>query len=162
MVDRPCTPVWKLIKKVLPQFRENISKSPGNGKDINIWSDRIMGSNPRSLLQAFRPLQLWMEERNLITLFDISIWNQNKWQDWKDPQTPIDLRDLWTNFKSSLSGSAPINIEIEDRYIWDSSGGRFTVKEGYKTLQAANHSTSWNLFTTVWKSECLPKIKHFN
>jgi len=50
----------------------------------------------------------------------------------------------------------------EDRYIWDPSGGKFTVKEGYKTLQAPSATGKWNLFATVWKSECLPKIKHFN
>eukprot|EP00253_Pinus_taeda_P024119 PITA_24119 len=82
IVERPCTPVWKLIKKVLPQFRENTSKFPGNG--------------------------------------------------------------------------------VEDRYIWDPSGGKFMVKEGYKILQATTQMANWNLHTTAWKSECLPKIKHFN
>jgi len=77
IVERSCTPVWKLIKKVLPQFRAHISKVPGNGKDINIWSDRIMGAKPRNLLQDFRPLQIWMEAKNLTSLFDISIWNHN-------------------------------------------------------------------------------------
>eukprot|EP00253_Pinus_taeda_P024741 PITA_24741 len=162
IVERPCTPVWKLIKKVLPQFRENTSKFPGNGKSINIWSDRIMGSKPRNLHQASRPLQIWMEERNLTTLYDISTWNQNIWQDWKDLNLPIDLRDLWSNLKRSLSGFAPTNSGVEDRYIWDSSGGKFTVKEGYKILQATTQIANWNLHTTAWKSECLPKIKHFN
>eukprot|EP00253_Pinus_taeda_P019011 PITA_19011 len=138
IVERPCTPVWKLIKKVLPQFRENTSKFPGNGKSINIWSDRIMGSKPRNLHQAFRPLQIWMEERNLTTL------------------------DLWSNLKRSLAGSTPTNLGVEDRYIWDSSGGKFTVKEGYKILQATTQTANWNLHTTAWKSECLPKIKYFN
>eukprot|EP00253_Pinus_taeda_P021165 PITA_21165 len=162
IVERPCTPVWKLIKKVLPQFRENTSKFPGNGKSINIWSDKIMGSKPRNLHQASRPLQIWMEERNLTTLYDISTWNQNIWQDWKDLNLPIDLRDLWSNLKHSLAGSAPTNSGVEDRYIWDSSGGKFTVKEGYKVLQATTQIANWNLHTTAWKSECLPKIKHFN
>lgn len=121
-----------------------------------------MGSKPRNLLQAFRPLQNWMEERNLTTLFDISKWNNNKWQDWKDLHVPPGLRDLWSNLKSSLSGSAPTNIGSQDSYIWDSSGGKFTVKEGYKAIQDTTHTTNWNLSTTVWKSECIPKIKHFN
>jgi len=83
-----------------------------------------------------------MEARNLTTLFDISIWNQNSWHDWKDLQTPIDLRDLWLNLKISLSGSAPTNMGTKDRYIWDSCGGKFTVKEGYKTLQDITHSAN--------------------
>lgn len=32
IVERPCTPVWKLIKKVLPQIKNHISKLSGNGK----------------------------------------------------------------------------------------------------------------------------------
>lgn len=39
IVDRQCTPVWKLIKKSLPQFRNYISRAPGSGTDINIWTD---------------------------------------------------------------------------------------------------------------------------
>ena len=51
MVERPCTPAWRLIKKVIPQIKNHISKSTGNGKDINIWTDRIMGSEPRNHYQ---------------------------------------------------------------------------------------------------------------
>lgn len=36
ITDRPCTSVWRLIKKVLPHFRKNVSKHPGNGKDTKI------------------------------------------------------------------------------------------------------------------------------
>eukprot|EP00253_Pinus_taeda_P017923 PITA_17923 len=162
IVDRPCTPVWRLIKKVLPHFRENVSKLPGNGKNIKIWADRIMNSNPRKLLQELRPLQDWMEDRNITTLYDISSWNQNKWSEWKELHLPQDLQDLWLNLKSSLSGLAPINKEKEDRYIWDTCGGSFSVKEGYKSLQNINPTANWNLHRATWKSECIPKVKHFN
>lgn len=40
---RPCTQVWKLVKKIIPSIRNHISKTPGNGKSIAIWDDRIMG-----------------------------------------------------------------------------------------------------------------------
>jgi len=102
IVERLCTPVWKLIKKVLPQFRNHISKVHGNGKEINIWSDRIMGVKPRNLLQNFRPLQTWMEAKNLTSLYDISIWDHNSWHDWKGLPIPNDLRDLWIDLKTSL------------------------------------------------------------
>eukprot|EP00253_Pinus_taeda_P013228 PITA_13228 len=159
IVDRPCTPMWRLIKKVLPHFRENASKLPGNGKNIKIWADRIMNSNPRNLLQELRPLQDWMEERKITTLYDISSWNQNRWLDWKDLHLPQDLKDLWLNLKSSLSGSAPTNKEKDDRYIWDTCGGSFSVKEGYKSLQNITPTANWNLHTATWKSECLLKPK---
>eukprot|EP00253_Pinus_taeda_P024025 PITA_24025 len=162
IVDRPCTLMWCLIKKVLPHFRENVSKLPGNGKNIKIWADRIMNSNPRNLLQELRPLQDWMEDQKITTLYDISSWNQNRWSEWKDLHLPQDLKDLWLNLKSSLSRSAPTNKEKDDRYIWDTCGGSFSVKEGYKSLQNINPTANWNLHTATWKSECIPKVKHFN
>eukprot|EP00253_Pinus_taeda_P011928 PITA_11928 len=121
IVERPCTPVWKLIKKVLPHFRNHVSKVPGSGKEINIC-----------------------------------------WHDWKGLSPPNDLRDLWTELKISLSGSAPTNKMAEDRYVWDPNGGQFTIKEGYKLLQDTTVTNKWNLHKVVWKSECLPKIKFFN
>eukprot|EP00253_Pinus_taeda_P016655 PITA_16655 len=162
IVERPCTPVWKLIKKVLPQFRNHVSKVPGNGNEINIWSDRIMGAKPRNLIQNLRPLQTWMEAKNLNFLYDISLWDHNSWNDWKGLSPPNDLRDLWIELKISLSGSAPTNKMADDRYVWDPSGGKFTVKEGHKLLQDTIATNKWNLYKVVWKSECLPKIKFFN
>eukprot|EP00253_Pinus_taeda_P036126 PITA_36126 len=103
-----------------------------------------------------------MEERNITTLNDISSWNQNRWIDWKDLHLPQDLKDLWLNLKSSLSGSAPTNKEKDDRYIWDTCGGSFSVKEEYKSLQNITPTANWNIHTATWKSECLPKVKHFN
>eukprot|EP00253_Pinus_taeda_P005844 PITA_05844 len=162
ILDRPCTPMWRLIKKVLPHFKENVSKLPGNGKDTKIWLDRIMGSKPRNLLQDLRPLQDWIEARKITSLFDISLWNHNRWLDWKDIQTPPLLKDQWINLKLSLSGSAPKNMRTEDRYIWDPCGGNLTVKEGYKSLQNLSPAAKWNLHAVAWKTECIPKVKYFN
>eukprot|EP00253_Pinus_taeda_P007045 PITA_07045 len=77
ITDRQCTPVWKLIKKTLPLFKPSISKVPGNGRHISIWEDRIMGMEAREMSPKYRPLQQWMAEANLKTLFDISLWDQN-------------------------------------------------------------------------------------
>lgn len=158
IVERPCTPVWKLIKKVFPQFKNHISKSLGNGKEIKIWTNRIMGMKPRNLLQQFSTLKTWMEAKNLNSLYHISLQDKNSWHDWKDLPLPINLRDKWADLKISLSGLAPTNKEACDRFIWDPSGGNFTVKDGYKLLQASSTLGNWNLWTTVWKTECLPKV----
>lgn len=121
-----------------------------------------MNSNPRNLLQELRPLQDWMEDRKITTLYDISSWNQNRWSEWKELHLPQDLKDLWLNLKTTLSGLAPINKEKEDRYIGDTCGGSFSVREGYKSLQNINPTANWNLHIATWKSECIPKVKHFN
>lgn len=162
VTERPCTPVWKLIKKVLPQFRENISKAPGSGKETKIWTDKIMGTGPRSHIQNLKPLQRWMEANHLISLYHISEWDQSKWQGWKSIHTPIELEKQWHDLQTSLSGAAPIHREKEYRYIWDPSGGKYTVREGYKFLQESTQAANWKLYTAAWKTECIPKIKHFN
>eukprot|EP00253_Pinus_taeda_P018333 PITA_18333 len=56
IIDRQSTPVWKLIKKSLPQFKFHISRAPGNGRGISIWEDRIMGLEARGSLPNFGPL----------------------------------------------------------------------------------------------------------
>ena len=144
-----CTPVWKLIKKALPQFRNYISRATGSGRDINIWTYRIMGSEPRNLTQNLRPLQIWLEAKSLNSLYDISTWDQNSWQDWKRLSPPKNLRNLWTELKLSLSGSAPTNNLTEDRFVWDPNGGIYTVKEGYKILQNATVTNNWALHKVV-------------
>eukprot|EP00253_Pinus_taeda_P015197 PITA_15197 len=83
IIDRQSTLVWKLIKKSLPQFKFHISRALGNGRGISIWDDRIMGSEARGSLPNFGPLQRWMKEANLKTLYDISLWDQNCWKDDK-------------------------------------------------------------------------------
>jgi len=34
--DRPCTQIWKLVKRIIPLIKDKISKNPGNGKTISI------------------------------------------------------------------------------------------------------------------------------
>lgn len=103
-----------------------------------------------------------MEAKKLNSLYDISTWDQNSWQDWKRLSPPNHLRDLWSELKLSLSGSAPTNNSTEDRFVWDPNGGNYTVKEGYKILQNATVTNNWALHKVVWKSEYLPKVKFFN
>lgn len=162
IIDRQCTPVWKLIKKTLPHFKACISRVPGNGRDINIWADRIMGSEAREALPNIRPLQLWMEGKNLKTLYDISSWHQNKWLGWKPLPLPNNLKNMWVDLKISVIGSAPLNRMAEDKYVWYPNGGSYTVKEGYKILQNASATNNWPLHKVAWNPECLPKVKFFN
>eukprot|EP00253_Pinus_taeda_P001792 PITA_01792 len=162
IIDRHCTPVWKLIKKSLPQFKPHISRAPGNGRGISVWDDRIMGSEARGALPKFRPLQQWMMQANLKTLYDISQWDQNVWKGWKSLALPNDLMNIWADLKYSLIGSAPTNRMSEGKFIWDPSGGCYTVKEGYRALQNAPPINNWSLHKVAWRTESLPKVKLFN
>eukprot|EP00253_Pinus_taeda_P003539 PITA_03539 len=162
LIDRPSTPVWKLIKKSLPQAKPRISKVPGNGKKIIIWHDRIMGTEARETLPNYKPLQQWMDQAKQRTLFDISQWNQNDWKGWKSLALPPNLENSWAELKNSLSGLAPINKTTEDKFIWDPIGGNYTVKDGYKSLQNSSAANTWPLYKVVWRIDSLPKIKIFN
>lgn len=55
---RPCTQVWKLVKKITPLIINHISKIPGNGKTISIWEDRIMGKEPLKLQTRLEDIQI--------------------------------------------------------------------------------------------------------
>eukprot|EP00253_Pinus_taeda_P016021 PITA_16021 len=162
IIDRPSTPVWKLIKNSLPQAKPLISRAPGNGKKTSIWNDRIMGTEARGALLNSRPLQQWMEQANQRTLFDISQWNQNEWKGWKSLALPPNLEKSWADLKVSLSGFAPTSRTIEDKFIWDPNRGAYTVKDGYKTLQNSSSANNWPLHKVVWRIESLPKVKMFN
>lgn len=162
IIERPCTPVWKLIKKTLPHFKSYISRAPGNGKDTNIWDDKIMGTEARATIIKYKPLQRWMDDAKLKTLFDISLWDQNCWTGWRPLPLPEILKNLWAELKTSLTGSAPTNRTMEDKFVWDPNGGRYTVNEGYKVLQNASALKDWPLHKATWKTECLPKVKCFN
>lgn len=76
-----------------------------------------MGSEPRNLHQQFSTLKLWMEAKNLHSLFDISVWEHNSWLAWKDLPLSNNLRKQWADLKISLMGSAPLNKDARDNFI---------------------------------------------
>jgi len=88
--DHPCTQIWKLIKKIIPQIRDHISKNPGNGKDTSTWNDRLMGAAPLNQHQNLRGLKEWGDEKGTTSLYSISDWEQNRWIAWRIQCLPID------------------------------------------------------------------------
>lgn len=159
--ERQGTPTWNLIKKALPLCKSFFSKAPGNGRDVNIWNDSILGSQVRISNPHFYPLRRWMVEANLNSLFDISVWEEDRWDGWIPLNLPNDLAQLWVDLKCSLSCSAPVNRVKEDKFVWNPNGGNYSVREGYKALQDISSVNNWPLLKAVWSTECLPKIKFF-
>jgi hypothetical protein len=43
---QPGSPIWKLLKASLSLFQSKSTWIPGNGKQISIWEDNIMGNPP--------------------------------------------------------------------------------------------------------------------
>ena len=159
--DRPCTQIWKLVKRIISLIRYQISKNPRNGKIISIWEDRIMGKNPLNQQQNLRGLQRWMEEQSFNTLYSISDWDQNKQVRWKKLATPPRVKIKWEILKVHLARAAPVNKGEQDDFVWDPNGGDYTVKLRYNLLQKLHNQNDWSLRKVAWKSQSLPKIKVF-
>lgn len=120
-----------------------------------------MALEPQIQCQQYRSLKNQMDAKSIISLHDISIWDQNSWSAWKDLPLPNNLKNQWAELKTTLTRAAPINKTTQDNFVWDPSGEKFTVKSRYNFLQPSNNLENWNLWIAVWKNECLPKIKIF-
>ena len=145
------TMVYKLCKKSLPQFLENLYWIPGNGKMISIWQDVIQGKPPPNLPR----LNNWMNALGYKILWDISEWElerPNRWTRWALPNCSEELmpeKDLLLNH---LAGLAPVSKTKKDRCGWGRAIGRYTATEGYQSL-AMNYNVPINpaIWNYLWK-----------
>lgn len=51
------SPIFSLCQKAMQHFRTQITWIPGNGKDISIWDDSVLGESPLSAQQDLRRLK---------------------------------------------------------------------------------------------------------
>lgn len=102
-----------------------------------------------------------MRGKGLNTIHSISLCNQREWQEWKNLTIPATLTVKWVKLRQLLKWAAPISYDEEDDFLWDPSGGKYTIKTRYKILQDQPNQQDWCLWKTVSKSESLPKIKIF-
>jgi hypothetical protein len=61
-LDRPAvvekgSPIFSLCQKALKHFSPQLTWIPGNGKEINVWEDSIMGDPPLGSRQDLKPAQ---------------------------------------------------------------------------------------------------------
>jgi hypothetical protein len=64
-------------------IQDNLYWIPGNGKIIKIWEDRIMNEAPLTDVHELQELCLWMKNAGLVSLWDISVWKENDWLEWR-------------------------------------------------------------------------------
>ena len=141
-LDFPCreskgSPIFTLCKKALPHFSPHLTWVPRNRKKNKIWQDSIMGDPPLELRQDLLRLKVWMESQNIITLFDISIWGEDKfmtWQGWGVPNRPPDLERDWCTLQCYLQGKAPLRKEGKDERGWGGNAKAYTTIEGYHLI----------------------------
>jgi ribonuclease HI/exonuclease III len=159
------SPIFNLCRKVNEQFNSHLTWVPGNGKQIKIWDDSILGDPPLKLNQNLQRLQTWMAEQNLRTLFDISVWGtarHNLWQGWTVSNLPLNLEQEWASLKRSLHGKAPLKKRARDKRGWGKEAKPYTTALGYSTLLNLPHvPPNPAIWKAIWKFKTIPKIDLF-
>jgi hypothetical protein len=90
--SQPGSQIWKLIRAAIPFFKEHLSWIPGNGKLIRLWQDPILGVDITSREAEIGDLKRWLIVEQKLTLFDISIWNENgSWKEWSLGDVPAHM-----------------------------------------------------------------------
>jgi ribonuclease HI/exonuclease III len=163
--DQLGSPIFNLCRKVREQFASHLTWVPGNGKQINIWNDSILGDPPLVWNQNLHRLKIWMEEQNLKTLFDISAWGAGRhkqWQGWTANNLPLDLEADWGIFKLSMQGKAPIRRGARDKRGWGKEAKPYSTSLGYATFlslpQALPNPEIWKI---IWNTKTIPKVDMF-
>jgi hypothetical protein len=159
------SPIFTLCRKVIDQFTSHLTWVPGNGKQIKIWEDSILGDPPMKLNQNFQRLKAWMDEQNLRTLFDISAWGierHKQWQGWAVSNLPLDLESDWGSFKLSLQGKAPLRKRARDKRGWGKEAKPYSTSLGYSTLLSLPHvPPNPAIWKSIWNIKTIPKIDLF-
>jgi hypothetical protein len=149
----------------MPHFNPHLTWVPRNGKKIKIWHDSILGDPPLDLRQDLRRLKDWMESQNLKTLFDISIWGNDRcksWQGWGVGNIPPDLEGDWSTLKLCLQGKAPLKKKGKDERGWGKNAKPYTTANGYRlTINVPNVPPNPILWKAIWQSKSIPKIDMF-
>ena len=86
---QPGWKIWKLIRIVIPLFKEHLSWIPRNGKMIRLWQDPIMGVDLNSCEEETCDLKRWMLDEYKHTLYYNLAWNENgNWKEWNSGVIP--------------------------------------------------------------------------
>ena len=154
------TTVWQLCKATVSIIKENCYWIPGNGKKINIWTSNILGQFKRSSLPGLSSFSDWLSEQNILTLFDLSLWDSNgHWLGWKNISPPHLMSDAAEILFSSLNGFSPSCLSIKDQLGWGRTG-QYTVKEGYKII-SKDQTMVEKVWKLVWHPDSIPKVNTF-
>jgi hypothetical protein len=107
--------IHKLCMQAHALIQDNLYWILGNGKIIKIWEDRIMNEDPLADVQELQELRLWMKNAGLAFLWDISVWKENVWLEWRKPNLPSNLENAWLNLCAKLKGKAPAHEKKIDQ-----------------------------------------------
>lgn len=106
------------INIIAPMIKNHSHWILGNGKCIQLWSDRILDRPPLEESRDFTTLRTWLAAANIHTLWDISMWTEDSWAGWKQLSVPNVLQTEWTTLRSHLHRLAPIHTCRKDARGW--------------------------------------------
>jgi hypothetical protein len=88
------SPIFTICQKSSGFFSPHLTWIPGNGENIRIWEDSIMGDPPLDSVSGTNNLNNFLHAQQLNTIWDIAKWNSdanNSWKDWKPLRSLIHL-----------------------------------------------------------------------
>eukprot|EP00253_Pinus_taeda_P003096 PITA_03096 len=134
--NRDSSKIWHLCKKAIPFLRQNTSKTPGGGDNINFATDKIMGFQPLNTIEEALPVIHYLNSKGIHRLGQILKWgpDTHAWTDWDFPGIPTTLEASFTALKVNLHNRAPIKKEATDGLRWDPTGSNYTVKSGHQYI----------------------------
>ena len=134
----------------------------GNGKNIKVWEDSILGETTLGSCSEIDNIKLWLLAKGATSLWDLSAWDDNLWLSWDLGDPPPDLHNEAEILTTLLQGKAPIKEDLKDRRGWGNMSGKYSTYEGYKLTQAiptaAPNPAIWKF---IWSNPFIPKIDFF-
>ena len=91
---------------------------PWKWKEIKLWEDSIMGDQPLGQNPGIKNIMDWAQNNNLNTLWDISSWEEdgdNIWKDWHIDNLPHWLNDEKDCLIQHLQGKTPSAKNSQDK-----------------------------------------------
>eukprot|EP00253_Pinus_taeda_P009869 PITA_09869 len=150
------TQVWKLCSKSLNFFKGKAYKIPGNGKQTNLWYDRIIDRDPLSEVEEITKLKNWLEHtgiypNGIATMIgkDGIFWS------------PGSFKPTEAHSRRIAGRSGPSEQKNEGQLGMGQSGS-YTTAAAYNALQPIrNSSKTPDFWNKVWEPLALPKVNFF-
>ena len=74
-----------------------------------------MNEAPLTDAHELQDLRLSMKNVGLVSLWDISVWKENIWLEWRKPNLSNNLENAWLKLCAKLKGKAPAHEKENDQ-----------------------------------------------
>eukprot|EP00253_Pinus_taeda_P027306 PITA_27306 len=156
------TSFLKLCSKACSLIKDHAFWVLGNGKRINLWTDKILNNEALGDCHSLQTLRRWMNEAGLRTLWDISAWQNSRWAGW-NLQTPPELSMERKTLISKLHDLSPLLARKRDTRGWGTPTGGYSIAQGYAKLCDRPHvATNPEPWKGIWHYPTLAKIYFFS